>query len=444
MKSRLLGFLIAMLTAAPLPAQTVLRGDGRQAVKKNGIALVKPQKWSKPNEAVVMRFTAYTNRGGYFVLRSPSGRDSQVWVEQLVGGLPIPDQEIPADILNPSQRNALKTRLDSLKQLIAQVPSARIDIEQIAKPLAEAVKLYDAGQIRNNGRWEPANNYRAREFYLACNQLQVLIDGEADKSKIDLEENALFKEMLELSANDAALQGKVEDIRANLQKQIADQHQAEILQRLNNPNTPEADVPALVAELKSIKNPDQKITVILEQDLTARTLGEVIAKSKGETGVFFAGLAEVDKPPAYPPEFEIRDRIMAEQIEKFRNSVPPAAIRFPEEDARAIAEIANGLRKLQTLFEERNYSEAATLLNRMVPQAARIGPGAEAAFVSLKSTATKRIDLFNNLRAEGEVAEKEGNSKEAIAKFSAALEVSPNSDLSSKIEQLQKPAKKQP
>jgi len=171
MKCRLLGFLLALLTVATLSAQTSLSGDGRQAVEKSGIALVKPQKWSKPNEAVVMRFTAYTNRGGYFVLRTPSGQERQVWVEQIVGGVPLPNPEIPAEIITPAQRNALQDQVGRLKQLVIQVPSAKIDIEQFAKPLVEAIKRYDGGEVRVSDKWEPVATFRAREFSIAESQL---------------------------------------------------------------------------------------------------------------------------------------------------------------------------------------------------------------------------------------------------------------------------------
>ncbi len=143
MKCRFVGFFLALLTVATLSAQTSLSGDGRQAVEQSGVVLVKPQKWSKPNEAVVMRFTAYTNRGGYFVLRTPSGQERQVWVDQIVGGVPIPSPEIPAEIITPAHRNALQDQVGRLKQLVILVPSAKIDIEQFAKPLVEAIKRYE-------------------------------------------------------------------------------------------------------------------------------------------------------------------------------------------------------------------------------------------------------------------------------------------------------------
>ena len=423
-------------------AQTSLPGNGRKAVEKSGIALVKPQKWSKSNEAVVVRFTAYTNRGGYFLLRTPSGQERQVWVEQIVGGAPIPNPEVPDEILAPEQRKALQTQIDSFKLLVAKVPSAAIDIEQFSKPLVEAARRYDAGEVRVNGLWESASKYRTREFYLAENELKKSIDSETDKSKFDLEENSLFNQLVELSKDDTALQSRIEGIRSDLQKQIVVQKQAQILDQLNNPTTSEADARSLVAELKAIKSPDEKISRILEQDLTARTLSEVIDKSKPEMEIYFAGLKPGETPQKLPVELEIRNKILFEQIDKFRSSMPPAAIRISEENANAISEISAGLPKISALFEQRNYSEAATLLTRLTPQAARIGPSTEAVFASLKSTATEKVDLFTKLSSEGATAEKEGNAKEAIAKYSAALEISPNTALSAKIEQLKNPPKK--
>ena len=442
MKCRFVGFFLALLTVATLSAQTSLSGDGRQAVEQSGIVLVKPQKWSKPNEAVVMRFTAYTNRGGYFVLRTPSGQERQVWVEQIVGGAPIPNPEIPAEIITPTQRNALQDQVGRLKQLVILVPSAKIDIEQFAKPLVEAAQRYDAGEVRVNGFWELASKYRSKEFYLAENALKKSIDSETDKSKFDLEENALFNQLVELSKNDITLQAKVEGIRVDLQKQIAVQNQAKILDQLNNPNTSAADASQLLAELRAIKDPDSRVTLILEQAVTAGLLQQEISKFQKEVEAYFAALTPGDTPPKLSITLELQDQIISEQVAKFRSSAPPAAVRIPEENARALSEISTGLPELSDLFEKRNFLEAATVLTRLTPQAARIGPRTEAVFVSLITAATKQVDLFTKIRAEGATAEKEGNSKEAIAKYSAALEVSPNAELSAKIEQLKNPPKK--
>jgi hypothetical protein len=442
MKCRLLGFLLALLTVATLSAQTSLSGDGRQAVEKSGIALVKPQKWSKPNEAVVMRFTAYTNRGGYFVLRTPSGQERQVWVEQIVGGVPLPNPEIPAEIITPAQRNALQDQVGRLKQLVIQVPSAKIDIEQFAKPLVEAIKRYDGGEVRNSGEWEPVATFRAREFSIAESQLRQAINQETEKAKFDLEQHSLFKQLLELSKGNAQLEAKIEALRTGLQNKVRDERQAQAIAALSNPNTSDADAAQLLTELKAIKDPDPRVTLILEQAVTAGLLQQEISKFQKEMEVYFAAMTPGETSPKLSVTLELQNQIISEQVAKFRSSAPPAAVRIPEENARALSEISTGLPKISSLFEQRNYSEAATVLSRLTPLAARIGPSTEAVFVSLKTAATKQVDLFTKLRTEAEVAQKEGNAKEAIAKYSAALEVSPNAELSAKIDQLKNPPKK--
>jgi hypothetical protein len=157
---------------------------------------------------------------------------------------------------------------------------------------------------------------------------------------------------------------------------------------------------------------------------------------------YFAAMTPGETPPKLSVTLELQNQIISEQVAKFRSSAPPAAVRIPEENARALSEISTGLPKISSLFEQRNYSEAATVLSRLTPMAARIGPRTEAVFISLKTAATKQVDLFTKLRTEAEVAQKEGNAKEAIAKYSAALEVSPNAELSAKIDQLKNPPKK--
>ncbi len=293
-----------------------------------------------------------------------------------------------------------------------------------------------------NGTWEQASKYRSKEFYLAENALKKSIDSETDKSKFDLEENALFNQLVELSKNDTTLQAKVEAIRVDLQKQIAVQNQAQILDQLSNPNTSDADASQLLAELRAIKDPDSRVTLILEQAVTAGLLQQEISKFQKEVEAYFAALTPGDTPPKLSITLELQVQILSEQVAKFRSSAPPVAVRIPEENTRALSEISTGLPKLSSLFEQRNYSEAANVLSLFTPLAARIGPRTEAVFVSLKRAATKQLDLFTKLRTEGEVAEKEGNTKEAIAKYSAALEVSPNAELSAKIEQLKNPPKK--
>lgn len=439
--SRFLVFLLSLLTAATLSAQTTLRGDGRQAVGKPGLALVKPQKWSKPNEAVVVRFTAYTNRGGYFVLRSPSGQERQVWIEQMVGGAPILEPEIPTEILVPAHRNALQTEFENIRQLAAKVPSAARDLTQLSQPLADAIQRFDAGEVRIDGRWESASSYRLHEFSKIETRLRQSIGEETEKSKFDLTQNSLFKQLIELSKDNPQLQARVETIRADFQKQILAEQQAKILTRLSDPNTSSSDVLEILVQLRAIQNPNEQIVAVLEQADAASLLEKEIAKFQATMDSRFASPDSSSEPPRLPADLAFQSQMLAYQVRKFRESSPPAAIRIPDATADAIAAVCEGFPKVSPLLEQRNYVEAATLLNQLAAQAAKFSPSTQTVLLTAKTAATQKVDLFAKLRAEGEAEETAGNKAAAIAKYSAALEISPNAELTGKIEQLQDPAK---
>jgi hypothetical protein len=439
--NRLLGFLLALLTASTLSAQTTLRGDGRQATEKPGLALVKPQKWSKPNEALVVRFTAYTNRGGYFVLRSPSGQERQVWIEQMVGGAPILEPQIPAEILVPAHRNALQSEYDNIRLLAAKVPSAARDLAQLSQPLADAIQRFDAGEVRIDGHWETASSFRTREFSKVEARLRQSISEEPEKSKFDLPQNSLFKQLVELSKDNPGLQARVETIRANFQKQILAEHQARLLSRLSDPNTSSSDVLEILAQLRAVQNPSEQIVAILQQAEAASILEAEIAKFEAAMDSRFASLASTNEPPRLPADLAFQSEMLAKQVRKFRESAPPAAIRIPDAKADAIAAVCEGFPKISPLLEQRNYVEAAALLNQLAAQAAKFSPSTQTVLLTAKTAATQKVDLFAKLRAEGEVEEAAGNKPAAIAKYSAALEISPNAELSAKIEQLKDPAK---
>ncbi len=442
MNSRLIGLFLVLVTSVTLSAQSQLSGDGRQAVQKSGIALVKPQKWSKTNEAVPVRFTAYTNRGGYFVFRTPSGQERQVWVDQIVGSKPILEPEMPDDILDAAQRNALQTQITELKSLAAQSPSAAIELGQYAKPFIEALQRYDAGEVRVNRTWEPVSKYRATQFYDAQVVLQKSIWKEVDKSKFDLEENSNFKQLVELSKNDASLDAKVQAIRDDFQKRALSDRQHKIIDQLTNPHTTESEAQSLLKELDAFKNPDEKTKAILQQAVTAGILNQEIQKIKQALESYFAGQSPIKTPPQLPINLELEIQILAGQISTFRMTSPPVGIRISDTTARAIAEVSGGVPKITSLFDQRNYVEAATLLTNLNSQAANIGPATQRVILSLQVAATKKVDLFSKLRAEGDTEEKAGNIPAAIEKYNAALEISPNAELSAKIEQLKTPAKK--
>jgi len=157
----------ALMSLVPLHAQ---ERDGSTIVQTPGIALVKPQPWSKPVEAEVVKFSAFTDRtargsagAGYFVLRLPSGKDTQIPSARLVKLILKP--KAITELIDDSQRQELQKSIDEIKSAIAAVPAAATALADYLKPLQADATRYDAGEIMvSPNKWDTRENYRRLEI----------------------------------------------------------------------------------------------------------------------------------------------------------------------------------------------------------------------------------------------------------------------------------------
>ncbi len=449
---------------------------------------MKPQKWSKPNEAVAIRFTAYTNRGGYFILRLPSGQERQVWVEQIVGGKPLITPDIPSQIINSENRNKIQSEIDELKQLVAKVPSAAVDIAQHSKALVEAVKRYDSGEVCVDGYWKSKEQYRDDEFLKAQTQLRESFSEYSDKTIFNIKENYNYKKLNDLSQGNSTLQTKTDNIRFELEKQIVVHKQIYTLERFKNPNICEADARLLLIELRSFKNPTEETKFVLQQAENAIVITEEIEKlcnsleaffinsktpgkspippenlvSQGEifaekltafgkskspqtTDIeklyaalesYYAKATSTETPPTLPTDLISQREILAEKIAKFHESSPPKSIRIPEEKANALILICRDLPKVSPLFGNRNFLEAAALLTHIVQESPKIGPNTEAVCKSLFTSAVYKVVVFEKLVYQGDEAEKNGKFVAAKTFFTDALKICHHPILESRVKEL--------
>ena len=138
-----LAIIYALVALVPVHAQD---RDGNTIVQTAGIALVKPQPWSKPSEAEVVKFSAFTDRtargsagAGYFVLRLPSGKDTQIPPARIVKLILQP--KTPTELLEDSQRSELQKSIDEMKTAIAAVPAAGTVISEYLKPFQNNCSL---------------------------------------------------------------------------------------------------------------------------------------------------------------------------------------------------------------------------------------------------------------------------------------------------------------
>jgi hypothetical protein len=433
-------FSILLATVCAAFAQTsALTGDGRRPVEKPGIALVKPQKWSTPAQAQPVRFTAYTNRGGYFVLRLPNGQDRQVWVAQLVGEAPVVQPDLPAELVDATQREALAARIAEIQSIAQQAPAARTALENLLQPLAEMLARFDSGEVFSAGKWESAASYRIRQFHLLESRLRATLALESSKAKFNLPENAAFLQMRALAAGAPDLQAKLEKLRADHERLVSLERQAALTKQLSQPGITPAATSDILNRLRAYPDPAERTALILNQAETAKLLTSETALIQKNLEDFFAQNSNPVSIPVLPNNLSTRIQTLATEVEKFHASSPPAAIQAPPA-ARAAISIDRQLPPIAAKFASREFVDVANLLAALETDATSIGPASLHALLVLKTEATARVDRFSKLRSQGEEAETKGDTPAAIAKFQEALEILPDSALQARVARLQSPA----
>ena len=141
-------------------------------------------------------------------------------------------------------------------------------------------------------------------------------------------------------------------------------------------------------------------------------------------------------PPRLPADLVFQVELLAKQIAQFRQSSPPAAMRIPEENARALEQICSELPKVYHLFDNRSYFEAFPFLIQLVQQSKKIGRNTEAACTSLSASAVYKVGVYEALVAEGEKAEKNGKFVAAKTFFIDALKICNNPILENRVKEL--------
>ena len=120
-------------------------------------------------------------------------------------------------------------------------------------------------------------------------------------------------------------------------------------------------------------------------------------------------------------------------------SRPPAAFRVPVSEAQDLATIAENLTSLLGLLDSKNYKDAGDLAERLVSNAASVGTPTKTALLNIQAHCVAQTSRIGTLRTEAEQLAKSGKKKDAAAKLTEALEISPDQELEKQLKDLLTP-----
>jgi hypothetical protein len=425
-------------TFFPLHAQ---ERDGNVVVEKQGFALVKPQAWSSPANAELVKFTAFTDRtaqgssgAGYFVLRLPSGTNKQVANTCLVKLVFKP--ATPQNLLDDSQRQTLQKTIEDLVSTSTTLPTSRPILTEYLKPLQAAAARYDSGEVMEDGVWFAREIHKAALKKKIESQLRTAMVGAKVKKEFDLKVNRDFARLSEFAEEDALLKQRLAEMLVEHAKSVSLEAQAEIQVRLQSPLSP-ADADSLIAQLKELPDPSLRTASVLKQSAIAANLAKDIEVLKQDIESLWSrdDLAQ-DKLPALSKELTNRIDTLARKLKVFHAGLPPVGIWVPEAVSKASVTLKDGITVLQTRLEAREYRTMIETVDALAPTVSLIGPKTRDGFYLIKLYPNAEISKFSKLVEEGKTFLAAGDKKKAAAKFKEALAVMPDPGVESRLSEI--------
>jgi len=434
--------LLQTIAACFIVSITFLCAQGSSVMETSGIVLVKPQPWSKPADAEVVTFTAYTDRSatgsagaGYFVLRLPSGRESQIPTSRIVKLILKP--VAPKDVINDAQRANLQKIIDEMGSYSKVFPATKVILEDYLKPLQGIASRFDSGEVMEAGVWQTREKYRQASINKIESRLRLAMLEAKIKKDFDLTSNADFNKLSVFAKEDSALQARLVVLEADYAKLVSRENQDAILAKLQSPMSPQ-EGELLINKLKEFPDPSARTVSVLKQaDVAAGITAEIDSIKLAWEQSWNAESLAKGTVPSIPSSLTERLDAIPSKIKVFHAGLPPAGIWIPTSSFDACIAVKDAMPSIQTGFNERNYRSALQVFTTLSPVARQVGPKTVEALGALQSYANTEIQKFSALVEEGNRLLAAQEKKQAVAKFREALVIMPDEDLEKRIASLQ-------
>lgn len=443
---------VASLLATLLPLSLSAQNEGGFTVQeKPGIALVKPQAWSKNDQATVMEFEAFTDRtvkgtpgAGYYEFKTKGADKRQVPAAKIVKLLVYPDPANFPSVISKEERDSIATLIKELKEAVVQFPSAQTYINPPVKKLEAELSQYDSGKVKVAGVWQSREAYLSGQIATLNGQLRADLVRTKPPSSFDLNADPRFLALQELAGNSPSANTVVKELTALHDKLVREESRNDLLVRLADTSISLAEAQGAVERLKALQpDEDPKTVAFIKKWETS----EAAIKSMKETAEPLSQAVEVeltaiqvtDTPPQLSTALATKIAPLRDQVRAFSASNPPPVLVMENKAPVALAQISEGFIKLQPIFQEKRFLDAKDIIDSLVGKAEVVGPQTARIVGGLQAFAGGKIEQFSRQREEAKLLLDSGKKDEALAKFEEAFATIPDNGVGEQIAQL-KPA----
>ncbi len=427
---------LSLLAFGPVPLAIAQQGGA--PADRPGIALVKPQPWSKEDQATALEFQGVSNHTGYYQFRTAKQSALQVPTAKVVTLILSPD--VPPTLSSPGQRAALQKTVDELAASAKRFPSAARLLDQAAAPLKADLQKYDAGSVKDSGQWLPRSTYFQQKAATLANVLKQEILSAPKIKDLVLEEDQYFLGLKELAESEPSVNAVMAGVQVLYKSRVRQDERAEILRQLNSPKISFEEATDLVKKLRGLQPQEDAAANLFVQswDTSLGKAAQLTAQIQGVQGQFEASMAGTSSL-VLSPDLSASLAAMTAAVRAYRAGSPPVMISVPLPLADALTAFGDNLPVLEKKISEKQLLEAKSVLDTLVRQSATIGVKTTESLAGAQARVNGDVSKFLLLRDEAKMLADNGQKPEALKKYEQAFELIPAKDVAEQIEAMKKP-----
>ncbi len=423
----LLALVFAQLANAQSP-------DGFTVQERAGIALIKPQSWSKDSQAIVMEFEAFTDRtargagiAGYIEFRTRANPKRQIPSGRIVKMVIYPEPNLVREIITDSDRTSLATVVDDIESTVKKFPATRTYVKPAVDKLNEEIALYDSGKVKVAGKWIDRTTFVAQKARTYSGQIRPDIVSANPPSSFDLQNDPRYIALVELAKTSPNVKPLIADLTNLHGKLVGTEKRKELLAQLAQPNLDFKSASAAVAELKTLKPDEDPQSALFVKKWDAAVVEVDAAKAEAKPLAIaleteMKAVKDATLPPNLSPDLDSKINHLSGKMSTLVASKPPGPLLVEARQAIAVCAIQSGFPKLQTSFEQHRFLQAKDELDNLSFQSRQIGPETSRVVADLQQTAASAIAEFSRFSEEGKVQLDANKPAEALAAYEKAYE----------------------
>jgi len=422
--------LLTLIAGGPVFAQ----GDGTTLQEKPGVALIKPQPWSKESDATVTEFKAFFDRtaagggaAGYYEFYTVKGQKRQVEAGKVVKLVIYPDADKIADLKDAETRKNVDANLVEIDEVLRKFPATKTYIQPYLTKLRAMLARYDGGEVKVSGEWMSKDVHAAKQ----AQDLKTLLIADIIRAQppgsFDMINDPRYQALQTMAEGNPSVQKLLSEVEDKQASTARIQKRKDVVEKLKNATLTRVEAQALIDELKTQKADEDAVAkmVVNKWDKALVTEKEIQEESPELAAQMEQEMASV-QPETVPVLSESLDAKLSpfsQKVAIFFATQPPVQIAADLKQARALELAYKDFKTLQPLIPAKQYLDAKGSLDELSRQAELIGPETAKVVGALQKLASAKVDEFSRMRSDAQLLADSGQKEKALAKYEEAFAV---------------------